>query len=221
MNVVEDRGSWGKGAIYHALLASFLLLMASQPFAEVGGGFLVRLGWACLLVACIVAVASRRRLLIIGLVLGVPAVSLLFVPGRVPTVAGGFLSIATLAFICFVILKRIFEHPVVRSATVSASLVVYLAFGLVWGKAYWLVEYFCPGSFTGLSGTGVVEVQRDLFYYSYVTLATLGYGDINPVSPEARSLAITEAVVGQLYLVVLVAGLVGMHLTRRRSGPDG
>ena len=82
------------------------------------------------------------------------------------------------------------------------------------------MEHFYPGSFKGLSGTGIVDVQRDLFYYSYVTLATLGYGDINPVSPEARSLAITEAVVGQLYLVVLVAGLVGIHLTDRRSGPD-
>ena len=97
---------------------------------------------------------------------------------------------------------------------------VYLTFGVVWAKAYWLVEQFYPGSFTGLSGTGVVDVQRDLFYYSYVTLSALGYGDITPVSPEARSLAITESVVGQLYLVVLVAGLLGMHLTRQRTGPD-
>jgi voltage-gated potassium channel Kch len=139
------------------------------------------------------------------------------VPGRFPTVAGGFLSIATLIFICFVILRRIFEHPVVTSSTVSASLVVYLALGVSWAQVYRLVEHFNPGSFTGLSGTGVVDVQRDLFYYSYVTLATLGYGDISPVSPEARSLAITEAVVGQIYLVVLVAGLVGMHLTQRQG----
>ena len=48
----------------------------------------------------------------------------------------------------------------------------------------------------------------------------MGYGDINPVSPEARSLAITEAVVGQLYLVVLVASLVGMHLAHRQSRTD-
>ncbi len=220
MSVAEDRRSWGKGGIYHVLLVSLLLLMALQPFAEVAGGFLIRLGWASLLVASIASVASRRRLLIIGLILGVPAVGLLFVPGRVPTVAGGFLAIATLAFICFVVLKRIFEHPVVTSATVSASLAVYLAFGVVWAKAYWLVEHFYPGPFTGLSGPGIVQVQRDLFYYSYVTLATLGYGDINPLSPEARSLAITEAVVGQLYLVVLVAGLVGLHLSQRRDGPD-
>lgn len=217
MSVADDRRLWGEGGIYHALLASFILLMVLQPFAEVAGGFLVRLGWASLLVACIVAGASTRRLLIIGLLLGIPAVGLLFVPGRVPTVAAGLLSIATVLFICFVILRRIFERPFVTSATVSASLVVYLAFGVVWAQAYRLVEHFYPGSFTGLSGIGFVDVQRDLFYYSYVTLTTLGYGDITPVSPEARALAITEAIVGQLYLVVLVASLVGMHLTRRRT----
>ena len=220
MSVTEDRRLWGKGGIYHVLLASLFVLIALQPYAVVAEGLLVRLGLACLLLASIAAVASRRRLLIIGLVLAVPAVGLLFVPGGVPTVAGGFLAIAMLLFICLVILRRIFRHPVVTSATVSASLVVYLTLGVVWSQAYRLVEHFYPGSFTGLSGTGAVEVQRDLFYYSYVTLATLGYGDINPVGAEARSLAITEALVGQLYLVVLVASLVGMHLSQRQSRSD-
>ena len=136
------------------------------------------------------------------------------------TVAGGFLVIMTLVFICLVILRRISKHPVVTSATVSASLVVYLAFGVVWAQAYRLVEHFHPGSFTGLSGPGAIDAQRDLFYYSYVTLATLGYGDINPVSPQARSLAITEAIVGQLYLVVMVAGLVGARLAHLQRRPN-
>ncbi len=216
----EERELSGKGGIYHVLLASLLLLMALQPFADVGDGVLVQLGLAGLLLASIAAVASRRRLFIIGLVLGVPAVGLLFLPGGIPTVAGGFLTMATLLFICFVILRRIARHPVVTSATVSGSLVVYLAFGVIWAKAYWLVEHFRPDSFTGLSGSAVLDVQRDLFYSSYVTLATLGYVDINPVGPEARSLAITEAIVGQLYLVVLVAGLVGLSLSQRQRRSD-
>ncbi len=217
----EEEGELSaKGGIYHVLLASLLLLMALQPFAHVAGGFLVQLGLAGMLIASIAAAASRRRLFVIGLVLGIPAISLLFVPGALPTVAGGVLTIATLLFICFVILSGIAKHPVVTAATVSASLVVYLAFGVIWAKAYWLVENARPDSFTGLSGSGILDVQRDLFYYSYVTLATLGYGDINPVGPAARSLAITEAIVGQLYLVVLVAGLVGMSLSQRQRRPD-
>jgi hypothetical protein len=220
MSAANDHELSGKGGVYHVLLASLLLLMALQPFAHVAGGFLVQLGVAGLLLASIAAVASRRRLFVIGLVLGVPAVGLAFLPRGVPTVAVGFLTIAMLLFLCFVILRRIAKHPVVTAATVSASLVVYLAFGVIWAKAYWLVHHFYPDSFTGLSGSGILDVQRDLFYYSYVTLATLGYGDINPVGPEARSLAITEAIVGQLYLVVLVAGLVGMSLSQRQRRPD-
>ncbi len=208
----EDRELSEKAGIYHIVLASLFLLLALQPYANVAEGILVQLGLAGLLLAGLAAVASRRRLFVVGLVLGVPAVALLFASGQIPSVAGGFLAIATLVFICFVILRRLFKHPVVTSGTVSAALVVYLIFGVIWAKAYWLVEHFYPDSFTGLSGSGAVEVQRDLFYYSYVTLATLGYGDINPVGPEARSLAITEAIVGQLYLVVMVAGLVGARL---------
>jgi hypothetical protein len=227
MSVVEQSGLSGespeasqKSGIYHVLLASLLLLIALQPYAHVADGLIVQLGSAGLLLAAVAAVASKRRLFVVGLLLAVPAIGLIFLKGGVPTVAGGVLTIATLLFICFVILRRIAKHPVVTSATVSGSLIVYLTFGVIWAEAYWLVEHLRPESFTGLSGAGDVAVQRDLFYYSYVTLATLGYGDINPVGPEARSLAITEAIVGQLYLVVMVAGLVGMSLAHRQRQPD-
>jgi hypothetical protein len=213
----EAREMSRRSRIYHVLLVLLFLLMALQPYAYVADGLLVQLGFAGLLLAGLAAVASRRRLLVIGLVLGVPAVALLFVPGGISTVSGGILAIATLVFICFMILRRMFQHPVVTSGTVSAALVVYLIFGVIWARAYWLVEHLRPGSFTGLSGTGGVVLQRDLFYYSYVTLSTLGYGDIGPVSAVARSLAITEATIGQLYLVVMVAGLVGLSLSERQA----
>ncbi len=213
----EDREFARKARFYPTLLVLLILLLALQPYAHVAEGLLVQLAFAGLLLTGLAAAASRRRLLVVGLVLGVPAVALLFVPGGVPTVAGGVLGIAMLVFICFVILRSMFKHPVVSAGTVSAALVVYLTFGVIWAEAYWLVEYFYPNSFTGLTGPGAAEAQRDLFYYSYVTLATLGYGDINPVSPQARSLAITEAIVGQLYLVVMVTGLVGARFAHLQS----
>ena len=227
MSVVEQSGLSGeppeasqKSGIYHILLASLLLLIALQPYAHIADGLIVQLGSAGLLLAAVAALASKRRLFVVGLLLAVPAVGLIFLPGRVPTVAGGVLTIATLLFICFVILRRIAKHPVVTSATVSGSLVVYLTFGVIWAEAYWLVAHLRPESFTGLSGSGDIFVQRDLFYYSYVTLSTLGYGDISPLGPQARSLAIIETIVGQLYLVVLVAGLVGMSLSHRQRRSD-
>jgi len=213
----EDREFARKARFYPTLLVLLILLLALQPYAHVAEGLLVQLAFAGLLLTGLAAAASRRRLLAVGLVLGVPAVALLFVPGGVPTVAGGVLGIAMLVFICFVILRSMFKHPVVSPGTVSAALVVYLTFGVIWAEAYWLVEYFYPNSFAGLTGPGATEAQRDLFYYSYVTLTTLGYGDISPVSPQARSLAITEAIVGQLYLVVMVTGLVGARFAHLQS----
>jgi hypothetical protein len=112
-------------------------------------------------------------------------------------------------------LRGIYARPTVTAESVSASLTVYLLLGTIWANAYALLEYLSAGSFYGLAGEGIVVARRELFYYSFVTLTTLGYGDIGPTSEVARSLVISEAVVGQLYLVVLVASLVGMFLSQR------
>jgi voltage-gated potassium channel len=217
MGAKEDRKYWDRSRIHHVLLAFLLLLMVVQPIAGEIGRLFILLAFAAVLIACIVAVASSKVFLATGLCLGVPAICLALFPGAATTAPAGFFAIATLLFICFVLLERIANHPLVTSASISAALSVYLMLGVVWAQAYRLVEHFLPGSFTGLTGAGVAELQRDLFYYSYVTLTTLGYGDMGPVSAPARSLAITEAVIGQLYLVVLVAGLVGMHLSYRQE----
>jgi hypothetical protein len=73
-----------------------------------------------------------------------------------------------------------------------------------------LQETFRPGSF--VTSTGTAPKWSDLMYFSYVTLTTLGYGDFSPLSAGARALAMVEALVGQLFLAVLVARLVGMHI---------
>jgi hypothetical protein len=86
------------------------------------------------------------------------------------------------------------------------------------------VELISPGSFRGpaeLASQLADPAQRRLVlnYFSFVTLTTVGYGDIVPASPPARSLACVEAVVGQFYLAVLVAGLVGISVSGRRPSP--
>jgi len=206
----------GRGGVNHLLLFLTLLVIGIQPIGTAGGGLLARGLFGALLVGCMAAVHGNRRLFPIGIVLGVPALGLLvFMPTGVAGSAGLALGIATIAFVCYVLLLRIYERPVISSASVSGSLVVYLLLGILWSMAYTAVELNQPGSFYGLSGGGHDELSRELFYYSYVTLTTLGYGDIGPVSPAARSLASMEAIVGQLYLVVLVASLVGMFLADR------
>ena len=101
---------------------------------------------------------------------------------------------------------------------------VYLMIGLTWSVAYLLLENLYPGSFyidAAHNPDGYLNLS-DLLYYSYVTLTTLGYGDITLVTSQARSLAFLEAVCGVLYVAVLVARLVGSSLASSGSNrPSG
>lgn len=111
-----------------------------------------------------------------------------------------------------VILRRIFQHPRINGQTVLGAICVYLMFGLTFAfffHALWAVDQDAFGGNLGPSA------QAGLGYFSYVTLATLGYGDIVPVNQWARSLAVIEALMGQIFLVTLVAALVG-NLGRSR-----
>jgi hypothetical protein len=100
----------------------------------------------------------------------------------------------------------------------------YLFLGLGWAVLYSMIEGFRPGSFeispklvTG--GEVARPLPHVLTYFSFVTLTTVGYGDISPVSPASRTLACMEAVTGQFYLAVIVAGLVSLLVAKgKREG---
>lgn len=95
---------------------------------------------------------------------------------------------------------------------------IYLLSGALWGIVHFLVSIILPGSFEGIVGESLSKQLNEFIYYSFVTLTTLGYGDITPQLPIARSLSYLEAVLGQLYLTILVAALVGIHIANRRQG---
>ena len=90
---------------------------------------------------------------------------------------------------------------------------IYLLLGIIWALLYLFVHIIVPGSFSLDETTGHVEELEQLIYYSFVTLTTLGYGDVSPGLPVARTFAYLEAAFGQLYLTILVAALVGMLLS--------
>jgi uncharacterized membrane protein len=83
-----------------------------------------------------------------------------------------------------------------------------------------LVDVVSPGSFAGLSPQDGRGWDSAWLYFSFVTMTTLGYGDISPVTATARALAYSQAVFGQFYIAVLVAGLVGAYIARRQSETD-
>jgi hypothetical protein len=112
---------------------------------------------------------------------------------------------------------RMMRHSEVTVDTIAAAACVYTLFALIWAGLYGLLEFFHPGSFLipavwRISG----DPQAALVYFSFVTLTTVGYGDITPQWPGAGGLAASEALVGQLYLAITIARLVGMHASKRR-----
>jgi hypothetical protein len=115
-------------------------------------------------------------------------------------------------------MRFVMRATVISSEQVYAALSAYLLAGLFFGVLYWTLELTWPGSL-GEAGAGRAATEFRLstaIYFSFVTLATLGYGDVVPKSELARGLAVFEAVGGQLFIAVTIAGLVG---ARRRAPP--
>lgn len=121
-------------------------------------------------------------------------------------------GVAFFASVTFALLRRILRvQSHVSGELIAGSVAVYLLLAIVFAYLFGLVDLLEPGSFAFADRAGFPD--PDFYYFSLVTLTTLGYGDITPVSPMARGLAALEAVIGPVYLTVLVARLVGMHIS--------
>ena len=130
------------------------------------------------------------------------------------------LPVGTLAGVIFIamviagIIGLIIKSEEVCREIIYAAILVYLLAALMWAFVYTFLELVDPASFNiDLSQSGgYLPVFQ---YYSFVTITTLGYGDITPITDVAKAFSVLEAVIGQLYLVVAVAWLVGMHVSRQ------
>lgn len=100
---------------------------------------------------------------------------------------------------------------------IVGAVCVYLLLGVMWSIAYSVLEYLQPGSFKGLTELATPAWNPDWIYFSFVTITTLGYGDITPLTQTAKSLTFSEAIVGQFYIAVLVAGLVSAYISARQN----
>ncbi len=165
----------------------------------------------------VVAVADRKRTLAIALVLAVQGITARWINQFRPDVIhpAVFLvsALLLLAFVIGHLLHFILCAPVVTMEVLCASIAVYLMLGLTWTVAYWLVDQVTPGgAFSFNTERGVHSMNGFTgFYFSFITLSTVGYGDITPVSQAARWLAAMEAMTGLLYVAVLIARLVSLY----------
>jgi len=131
---------------------------------------------------------------------------------RVPMALLIFLGIKTT-------LASILRSTRVDADVIFAAIGALILLGLFWGYVYLFLEQstgqhlFTGGGEAESSGLGINVRQVELFYFSFITLTTVGYGDITPIHPFSRSLAALEGLTGQLYLTVLVASLVSLHIS--------
>jgi hypothetical protein len=122
-------------------------------------------------------------------------------------------SVSLLAF-CIVsavlTMRFILVQPKVDRNQLLGAASVYLLLGVIWALLFEIVRLFDPSAFTNVDSiAGRPGATGELLYFSYVTLTTLGYGDIAPTIPAAKNLVVLEAVIGQLFLAVLIAVLIG------------
>ena len=168
--------------------------------------------------AIIFAIKSKRSHFIIASILVLPLVvstwSQYLYDVRHITLMTRVFGALFFGYAVILILQTVFRSTEVTREMIFAAVVAYLLIGLMWAFFYMILENMVPGSFSFPEQSRRVETMQ-FEYYSFVTITTLGYGDVLPLSNRASALAILEALIGQIYLVVVVAWLVGMFVSRK------
>jgi voltage-gated potassium channel len=201
------------------LLVALVLLFVFFPFVEEvkGGDVIVSILLSLVLLSAVLAVADRKGVFFIALVLAIPAIVGRWInhfrPDLVPPPVFLVAGLALIAFVVANLLRFVLRAPSVNTEVLCASISAYLMLGLLWTVAYWLVAQVTPNAFAFNTGPKETMSGFNAFYFSFITLSTVGYGDITPASRIARWLAATEAMTGLLYVTVLIARLVSLYST--------
>ena len=215
---------------YTYLLVSLLFLFLISPLFEglYVANFIVSIFFFAVLVSAVYALSQNKGLFVFSILLLCPALvgnwSVFFVESLSLEVIGRSFSALFLAYSVICMMNHVFREDHVTADTIAGAICVYLLIGLTWAYLYSVTELLLPGSFifepftTRSPGSLVHDKSSLFFYYSFVTLTTLGYGDISPITPPARSLSMLEAMIGPIYLTVLVARLVALQISH--SGKD-
>jgi Ion channel len=169
--------------------------------------------------------AQRRRRGLIGWALAVPAIvtrlAAIVVPSPAVYLSGAILWLLLFTFITWHLLRGVLRQREITSETISMSISVYLLLGFTFGLFYILLHHLQPLAFSFGSSPIPISNEEQTFpilaYFSLTTLSTIGFGDITPVSLQARYAAVAEGITGQFYLAILVARLVGMQMSKAAS----
>jgi hypothetical protein len=213
--------------VYHYAVAWFLgalaLMFIITPLIEKldYGDHIVSAALTVVLLFAVLAVGNRRATLILAILLVIPAVTAKWISHfRPDLVAPEYWLIPGLLFVAFVIMHLfgfILRAPHVDSEILCAGIAGYLMLALLWSFCYTLLADLIPGSFVFTVGPASAHAMKGFtaLYFSFVTLCTVGYGDIVPVSGFARSVAMMEAAVGVFYVATVISRLVAIYSSEK------
>ena len=218
----HNQPGWLRRNRFSFLLISIVFFMILRPFVEdlVGLSFLMEIFVTAILLSGIYAVSEDRVSLVFALLTGLPALltnwsfQLLKTPSLLlihHICAGLFFGVATI-----IIIRHLVNQKEITVDLIWGAVCGYFLLGFMWGDIFSLLETIQPGSFNLREQGGVPDIDS-LIYFSFVTLATLGYGDIVPLTEKAASLSIIETIMGQMYLVVNIAALVAIRISQSKS----
>ena len=205
---------------YSFILSSLLLLMVLTPIIHEFKFISIALSafLSFTLLTSISALSRKRLLFRISLVLALPYFILNWLFSYYPSVTliercDLIAGIIFFSFMTITLLYKIFNEQDVSIEIIFAALSAYLLIGITWSFIYALIDSLQPGSFNNIPPE-LIDPRFRFAYFSFVTLTTLGYGDITPINSIAQSWAILEAIIGQIYLVVVISGLVGVFISK-------
>ncbi len=206
----------------HRFFLLFLLLLGTllvYPYAESNrvGYIAFRAFGSAAIIVSVYAASVRRRLAIFVLVLAIPAILQRFL---LPIIHVGSLSIINIilsfAFdvvIVVVIFRHVFTTEEANRETIFGALCIYLLVGFSFASVYGFISVFEPHAFylDPHANLNAIPDRFDFIYYSFGTMTSLGASGITPVTAQARAVSVLEAILGVLYLAVLVARLIGAY----------
>jgi len=222
-------------ALLYALIAAFV---ARPLVGDTGAGFLLfSIALVLLLIVALYNInvdelvgergllltqAKHRRLLgwMLAIAAGLERIATIFVHNPILDMAGTIIWFLFVVFIAGSQLRSVLRQKAVTGETICMAVSVYLLFGFAWALLYAFIYQRHPEAFSGIvTGTQARPTEfQHLFpvfgYFSLTTLSTIGFGDITPVTIQARYAAVAEGIAGQFYLAILVARLVGMQMTQ-------
>jgi hypothetical protein len=217
-----------------ALLVALIVLFAARPLIGDAGFGPIAFSIALILVMLVALytvqvdeligerdklLAQKKRRSKMGWLLAIPAaferIALAFTQSHAAIVTGLIFWVLFFGYITWSELRAVLKQKEVTGETISLSMSIYLLLGLDWAVFYIVLYYLQPHAFSfGPISPSPTQSFPIFVYFSLTTISTVGFGDITPLTLQARYAAVAEAITGQFYLAILVARLMGLYMTR-------